>query len=308
VASHELVVRTGGYEKDTLIYVVPKINVLTKEDEAIAEPLIAGIKKLKRLGKKIVVDYTDDYLSDFTRTDSSIYRSELLYRHTSLTRRYYEELIQLADLITVSSGSLLDSVGKYTNCPVFLIPDAIDKYESIPLQGEKITTWEGLWFGMPKNIPDLIDAVYYIDKLVHEDLVLTCLTSPQWIRLQDASLFQSGLRRLQISWHVWDYNNFPLFANRADFFLIPNESHKYASNNRLITAFQFDKLVIASDIPSYLPYKNYYLSLKSEAGTRYFQGRTHDSISLNSSRISKDYETRYLANLWANAFLSLIDR
>ena len=147
---HNVFYATRGSELDLTKYDIIVFNRFY--EGSLAKELIA----LKEMGKIIVYEVDDNYFAMDSRLP--------LWKIEKYAKPSAYELMANADVITVSTQYLKDSLGKLTHTPIFVMPNAIDlsDYEEIEDNNKQIKIG---WQGSNVHISDLLSVIKPIKKL-----------------------------------------------------------------------------------------------------------------------------------------------
>lgn len=146
-----------------------------------------------------------------------------------------KQMIDLCDAVTTSTVALAEFIVKYTDKPVWYIPDRLDFEEVSELKKEhKGDAKKAAWFGYSENFPMLDSAVNALPKNgIKELIVIANKTKPYMLpaNLKDKIV-------------LWNYPWTPETVNqdllKADIVLNPQSKKgrwKYKSNNKDLTAW-----------------------------------------------------------------------
>ncbi|QZP17602.1 hypothetical protein K6112_06155 [Methylophilales bacterium] len=204
------------------------------------------IEKLRKLGKKIYFDYTDNHL-DFA----------------TLPSKFYNEAIKKDDSIITSSKKLKTHLThKFKN--VTVIEDPIE----IEIQKiKKNNSNRFLFFGHPTNLKYLFELIPFWDQSKSYDLIIQ--TSDDGLNfIQEHSKFIQKPSNLQIHLQRWSIANMIRESDLSSGVIIPgdiNDKRKNGvSHNRLITAFSLGLPVSATKYDSYLEFDNQFADIDNK--------------------------------------------
>ncbi len=262
-------------------------------------------KNLKKLKIKVIVDYTDNYLANENKKINHL-SSDYQERNQNLitkTQEYYKRIIDISDAIITSSEGLKDEVKNiYFTKKIICIPDAIDDYGEIRSNIKN----QFLWFGMPISFPFLLDALQKIDLILNKEIIVNCLTDKDIIveAVKSKKILVPALKNIKIIISQWSINNVVKYAENSICILIPSDLNdsrkKYASSNRIITAFSLNRPVIATKIPSYIEYQDYLIDIDTNQLEAYLNNYEWPEEKLkNALNISKEFLPNKVAHLWS---------
>jgi len=206
--------------------------------------------KLRKNKSQVFLDYTDHHIGS-----------------GSLMSGFYEEALPLCSHVVAPNVAMravlmaMDSTQ-----PTTVIEDLLEYEPLSPAKKQPLSNQQpALWFGHPSNAIFLAD---FIDKnakkMVGHDLVICSL--PQTIEILKRHSFQNR-PQMQIRFLPWSRDNLLKIAKEASYCVIPshiNSPKRYASNNRLVTALALGLPTIATPIPSYQEFSEYF----AEEGTQ----------------------------------------
>jgi hypothetical protein len=270
-------------------------------------------KRLKELNIKIIIDYTDNYLNEEYKNISHLSKNyqnknqEVILK----TKKYYKNMIEISDALITSSESMKKEISEYVRQKIVIsIPDAIDDYGLI---NKSLNQSQCLWFGMPMSFPFLLDAIAKIDLMIKEEITINCLTDASVIinaiKLKNITIPKTKKIKLKIV--QWSIDNIIKYNKESKFTLIPSDINdgrkKYASSNRLITAFALKRPVIATVIPSYEEYRDLFIDINTKQCDEYFINYDWDHEKIESSqKISMEYSPEKIKLEWRKAFYEII--
>lgn len=204
----------------------------------------------KRLNHTLILDYTDHHLAT-----------------NSVMTPFYKAACELADHICVPNPALADALSVSVDKPIWIIEDLLElKIEapSLTANGNR-----GLWFGHQSNahfLARMLDGALG-QKHAIELLVISNSATLEVLRQYK---FQEQ-PKLKIAFQQWSPEAVQNAAATSDFCLIPSDqdsAKRYASNNRLITALALGLPTIATPIPSYKEFSDFFAVAGSEAADK----------------------------------------
>jgi len=268
----------GKTIQDADLYVVSK---LTKEfDDIEAKKIITELNN-----KRVIVDYTDDYLH-ISSSKSSYYRE---LTKSSIFVTPVEELTQKLNLIGV---------------PAHTISDGIDDYGVTEPNVHKHDRPELLWFGHNSNIPSLVRALDgYLNQYIFNLHVVTDKTGHQ--KLCNAK-FRS-LPKCKITTYPFSIDMVSKIAKTCDVCIIPTDK-TYASANRLITALNLGLPVLADKIPSYSRFGEYFLkfSVANVKKILFHPENYHKLVLSGQEAVREEFSKDKLIGLWKELLIKNI--
>lgn len=249
------------------------------------------IEEQKRMGTKIVLDYTDDHLN-FKSPMTSFYERSLAYINTAIT----------------SSTFLADKLKQKSKISVEIIPDAIE----VPIFKPKIRENDSrniLWFGHASNINYLIEFINTF-KNMKQKTTLFILTNEQGINIFNQTKFNID-KSLSIQLGLWSIQAMINTSKVCDLIIIPSDPNdpKKAgvSSNRLITALALGLPTAASVMESYKEYNEYFTDIDSEKFIELIDNpdKFHLQVLEAQNRIIPQFTQEAIGQKWINFFEKL---
>ncbi len=230
-----------------------KIIVVGKPDLMANSPRhtrwLRYIEHARRLGARILVDYTDHHLGTESPAD-----------------HFYSAVLHHADMAICSSMHLAELLRHCYTGQVCVIEDPIEVPITPPqIRSQKRKT--ALWFGHASNLPYLMEFLcesYAIPGRVRLLLMTNACPLPESMVRQ---LDRPRLQDLDICVLPWNLPDMLTAAGMSDVCWIPagfNSARKAgASSNRLLTAFAMGLPVAADVLASYLPLRDSFADLRT---------------------------------------------
>ena len=249
------------------------------------------IEEQKRMGTKIVLDYTDDHLN-FKSPMTSFYEGSLAYINTAIT----------------SSTFLADKLKQKSKISVEIIPDAIE----VPIFKPKIRENDSrniLWFGHASNINYLIEFINTF-KNMKQKTTLFILTNEQGVNIFNQTKFNID-KSLSIQLGLWSIQAMINTSKFCDLIIIPSDPNdpKKAgvSSNRLITALALGLPTAASVMESYKEYNEYFTDIDSEKFIELIDNpdKFHLQVLEAQNRIIPQFTQEAIGQKWINFFEKL---
>ena len=183
---------------------------------------------MKASGNKIIFDICDYH-----------YDNPPLWDH-------YQRMMALADVVTFSSHGLQTEILKVIvlNKPHMVISDPPITKAKRPKATKPMEYPNILWFGQAPSLTNLQD---HIKTLPKGNLVVLCDRFPNWL---DA--YRGHVKPVN-----WSEDALEQCLEECDVVIIPQANHAKAkgkSANRLVEAVNSQRMVVASPVPSYLPF------------------------------------------------------
>ena len=249
------------------------------------------IEEQKRMGTKIVLDYTDEHLN-FKSPMTSFYEGSLAYINTAIT----------------SSTFLADKLKQKSKISVEIIPDAIE----VPIFKPKIRENDSrniLWFGHASNINYLIEFINTF-KNMKQKTTLFILTNEQGVNIFNQTKFNID-KSLSIQLGLWSIQAMINTSKVCDLIIIPSDPNdpKKAgvSSNRLITALALGLPTAASVMESYKEYNEYFTDIDSEKFIELIDNpdKFHLQVLEAQNRIIPQFTQEAIGQKWINFFEKL---
>ena len=236
---------------------------------------LSEIERHKGTGARILLDYTDHHL-----------------KKNSAMTGFYRAACALADVICAPTIALkLELVEQFNiQCQVEVVPDLLE-YEPVkPKQNLVAAAPIGLWFGHPTNAAFLAQ---FIDSHSHEltGHTLNIVSSSQTLNILKSYKF-SQPPTVEIKAFHWSVQAVCLAAQTSDYCLIPSDCDspkQYASNNRLVTALALGLPTLATPLPSYNEFSDYFTPIGSANGLQFIT-----SCGANTETI-EEFQTNRMA-------------
>jgi hypothetical protein len=205
----------------------------------------AWVQQLRSFPGQIVLDFTDDHLTQAT-----------------VMSAFYGDCLRLAHRVVCSSRWLQTVVAQRFAGPVTVIEDAID----MPLVPPKSRVGDPLrllWFGHATNMQGLIDFLPLLPQ--ERPLEMIVVSNPPGLQmLHDCSL---PAARMTVQPRVWSPAEMLRAAQDSDICLIPagqGSTRKVGvSANRLLTALTLGLPTAADALPAYTEFSRYFADLRT---------------------------------------------
>lgn len=219
-------------DRDCLLY-LGKLSPATPDSI-----LIQILRSLEKHKGRVIVDYTDDWLTSDNERGRLIYKTILRYCSTVVASSNY-----LANQIISWDSSLTVSV----------IADLLE-FQSVEQQDLKSKSSHMLWFGHPSNLPSLVswlqdNRLGEFQGTLH---AVTALSSLEMLRPL------SQKQKFSVVGYDWSPENIIAASSACGACIIPAHK-KGASENRLVSALALGLPTIADKIPSYEQFDQYFV-------------------------------------------------
>jgi len=252
---------------------------------------INQIEEQKKMGTKILLDYTDDHLN-FKSPMTSFYERSLTYINTAIT----------------SSAFLAYKLKQKSKISVEIIPDAIE----VPIFKPKIRENDSrniLWFGHASNINYLIEFINTF-KNMKQKTTLFILTNEQGVNIFNQTKFNID-KSLSIQLGLWSIQAMINTSKVCDVIIIPSDpsdpKKAGVSSNRLITALALGLPTAASIMESYKEYNEYFTDIDSEKFIELIDNpdKFHLQVLEAQNRIIPQFTQEAIGQKWINFFEKL---
>jgi len=249
------------------------------------------IEQQKKLGKKIILDYTDDHLN-FESPMTSFYERSLPYLNAAIT----------------SSPFLADRLKQKIKCFTEIIPDAIE----VPIFKPKIkenVSKNIFWFGHASNINYLIKFISKWRNL-KQKTTLFILTNEPGVVIFNQTKFNID-KSLSIQLGLWSIQAMINTSKVCDVIIIPSDpsdpKKAGVSSNRLITALALGLPTAASIMESYKEYNEYFTDIDSEKFIELIDNpdKFHLQVLEAQNRIIPQFTQEVIGQKWINFFEKL---
>jgi hypothetical protein len=245
------------------------------------------LKNFKSAGKVIILDYTDNHLG----------------LPNSQMADFYKSALQYIDYTITPSGHMANLLNAHYKGKNNIIYDPVEISNSIP----KILTHgvkKILWFGHGSNLQYLLNYLYSQSNSTQffELLILSDRASLEFLVRNPPKISLN----LKINLAEWSISNMIAASKIADACIIPSDPQdpkkSGASSNRLITSFALGLPTAASNIPSYVPYSDYYFDLQSAEIDDFLNSLDKYSlkISLAQAIVTPNYTMDKIGGEWAS--------
>jgi len=269
---------------DTRHLLVGKIGAA--DVEVRSKSWLRQIAQIKKSSGTVLLDYTDHHLA----------------AHSPMTA-FYQQATHLADRIIVPNEALQNALSfEYSiQAEIVVVDDALEfqpvKPKKNRLQEDKINV---LWFGHPSNAHFLCEFLEVWPKS-ETPAELLIVSSQPTLETLAAYRFRKA-PPIDIKFMPWSPKNLPQAAKQSDLTIIPSSVHsdkKFVSNNRLVTALALGLPTLATPLPSYQEFTEFFSPLSPDNLLTLINDP--DSNTESISRFQDEYLPRFAGK-------SLIDR
>ena len=249
------------------------------------------IEQQKKLGKKIILDYTDDHLN-FESPMTSFYERSLPYLNAAIT----------------SSPFLAYKLKQKIKCFTEIIPDAIE----VPIFKPKIkenVSKNIFWFGHASNINYLIKFISKWRNL-KQKTTLFILTNEQGVVIFNQTKFNID-KSLSIQLGLWSIQAMINTSKFCDLIIIPSDpsdpKKAGVSSNRLITALALGLPTAACVMESYKEYDQYFTDIDTEKFIELIDNpdKFHNQVWEAQDKIIPQFTQEAIGQKWINFFEKL---
>jgi len=197
----------------------------------------------QRQGARLFLDYTDHHLGK-----------------TSPMTAFYENAIAVCSEVVVPTEALKTTVGNLVSGKTISVVEDLLEYPTVkPIDKGTATSKRCLWFGHPSNA-DFLARFIDDNSAAMADHELVIISLPHTVDILKRYRYQNS-PSVKLGFQAWSKNTLLEASRQADYCIIPsdsNSSKRYASNNRLVTALALGLPTIATAIPSYQEFSDYF--------------------------------------------------
>jgi hypothetical protein len=226
----------------------------------------------------------------------------------------YVPCCQAADIITVNSDAMAESVRLNTGRHSVVIPDSYERPELTPAfdPGKTIRL---LWFGGGSSLKffPMIEVWQRLEREI-KDYEFTMITAKadrvkhKQLERQNRGTY-SGINFNKLRFHEWNWDlQGELLAN-TDIILMPVDTNHYRtetkSANRLIDGVMSGKFVITSPLDSYREFDPYTWQTDFITGIQWARNNPSEvleRIQLGQDYTRKNYSPKVIAQRWLEVF------
>ena len=253
--------------------------------EVVIEPFLKELNACKAI---IIIDYTDDWLSQKNHPNCIL----------------YQKIMQIASAVVVPNKGLSKKIIKLKKkCHV--VPDGLDIIGPFAPKEKNNEVNEVLWFGHSSNLTSIIN--YLDDEFGQKEFRLNILTTKPGLEYFSNFDFKP-YRGFKTSLFPWSIDNLKNVARRCDFSLLPTNK-PLASANRLLTSFNLGLPVITSSIECYEPFSKFYAEIGTKEVSRLFDNpsRWNEKIIDAQNKAQKIFNKEKIVQRWNNVFIQYIN-
>lgn len=256
---------------------------------------ISELKEVKRRGGEVVIDYTDHHL------DADHYLGV-----ESAKKPFYQEAFEIADRCVVSHNELskeLQTSGACHGSKIQAIEDHIEYEIREPREpSDDPANWSAIWFGHGTNFDFLMHLCASWPESAPRNLYIVSSEEVHDF-IRSGKLYAS--RPLQIHFCEWSPSALAKAAMAADIAIIPSsfKSRKqFASSNRLATSLILGLPTVATPIPSYREFEEYFFELGTPSATALFENPRlgHEQVRHFQDQFASRFSLASLKGAWLN--------
>jgi len=207
------------------------------------------LKQWQRQGARLFLDYTDHHLGK-----------------TSPMTSFYENAISVCSEVVVPTEALKSTLRNLVPGKNITVVEDLLEYPTVkPIDKGTATSKRCLWFGHPSNA-DFLARFIDDNSAAMADHELVIISLPHTVDILKRYRYQNS-PSVKLGFQAWSKNTLLEASRQADYCIIPSDSissKRYASNNRLVTALALGLPTIATPIPSYQEFSEYF----AEEGTQ----------------------------------------
>lgn len=288
---YEVLIGDAKKNKNASTLMVGKVDYITDPERS--DRWLNYIYSAKRNGSHIVIDYTDHHLETGTAADF-----------------FYEAAFGMADLVICSSIRLSKLIIPYYKGDTKIIEDPVE----IPIRPPALSnnkTKTALWFGHSSNLPYLFEFLGKDYALSNPTRLVVMTNAPPLVEKYKDVLSLPNLLNLEVFATPWSLKDMIKVASICDVCWLPagvySKRKAGASSNRLLTALALGLPVAADELESYLPFRQYFSSLRTSEFSNLMDQphKFFESVKSAQSHIAQNYTKEIIARQWLDALNSL---
>ena len=230
-------------------------------------------------GKRVIVDYTDDWLD----------------KPRDATFDIYSRLKNISNTFITPVQELTEKL-KQRGVNGLSIPDGIDEFEQIAPIAQKHNIPELMWFGHSSNVDSLIKILgSYLNQ---HKFNLHVVSNQHAFELLRKVQFRT-IPKCTITAHLWSNETLIKVASNSDICIIPTNKI-FASANRLVTALNLGLPVLADEIHSYSRLSSYFSTFSVSNIKKILSSpeEFHDTVRAGQKVVSEEFAKDKLIGLW----------
>jgi hypothetical protein len=266
-----------------------KIVFVGKITVSLGEVIIEHfLKELNACKTTIIIDYTDDWLSQKGHPNCHL----------------YQKLIQIASAVVVPNKGLSKKIIELKK-KCYVVPDGLDNIGPFPPKEKNNEVNEVLWFGHSSNLTSLTN---YLDgEFGQKNFRLNILTTDPGLKYFNNFNFKNN-PGFKASLFPWSFDNLKNVAKRCDFKLLPTNK-PFASANRLLTSFNLGLPVITSSIECYEPFSNFYAEIGTSQVNQLINNpsKWNKKVTNAQTKVQKLFKKEKIVQKWNNVFIQYMN-
>ena len=271
----------------TNIVVVGKIGENTVR--SLGSTWLDQIQNAKLNGCRVFVDYTDHHLIN-----------------SNLMTIFYDKLLSIGVEYTVPNLYLANELKKFRierKC-THVIEDLCEYSILRPTASEARVT-SVLWFGHPSNILPLAVTLDNWPK-TKKKVELSIVSTRAAVNMLQNYAY-TNTPNISFNFTEWSVQSVYQLAKTSDFAIIPidrSSSKNFVSNNRLVTALQLGLPVIATSVPSYQQFSEYFRDLDDFSLGQLIDNpeMEHEKVLNFQENIGERFSLHHVTKNWAQIF------
>ena len=231
---------------DILVSKIGAADITTR-----AKHWLSQIEIQRSNGNRIILDYTDHHLAS-----------------SSPMSPFYRAVMAAIDVIVTPTPALNAEIKTHSNIDATcLVIDDLLEFSPRPPKttaaSARHTT--ALWFGHPSNAKFLCELIENWPQF-EKPCELLVVSSQQTLQILKSHPFKEA-PKITIKMTPWSRDILSTIADEVDFSVIPSSMQsvkQFASNNRLVTSLALGLPTLATTLPSYQEFSDYFLPLTHE--------------------------------------------
>jgi hypothetical protein len=271
----------------TNIVVVGKIG--ENAVRSLGSTWLKQIQNAKSNGCRVFVDYTDHHLIN-----------------SNLMTIFYEKLLSIGVEYTVPNLYLASELQKFSIERKYThVIEDLCEYSILRPTSSKSEVTSVLWFGHPSNILPLAVTLDNWPK-TKKKVELSIVSTRAAVNVLQNYAY-TNTPNISFNFTEWSVQSVYQLAKTSDFAIIPidrGSSKNFVSNNRLVTALQLGLPVIATSVPSYQQFSEYFRDLDNFSLGQIIDNPEieHEKVLNFQENISERFSLQHVTKNWAQIF------
>lgn len=237
-------------------------------------------------GAQIFVDYTDHHLET-----------------GSVMTPFYESLSSFDCNFVVPNAALAEVLWSQCKSLTLHVIDDWMEYQPISPKTSPSKTTRILWFGHSSNAQFLAELLT-IWPTISKPTELMVVSSAQTLEVLRQYSFKDQ-PNVGVKFIPWSVDSVPRIAKLCDCAVIPsdlNSPKRFASNNRLVTALMLGLPTVATPLPSYREFEEFFTVLNVETLSSMLNAPEQKAASVRvfQARYADRFRLGTLSNQWQN--------